>query len=173
MTGARRLVLLDNTVLTNLGLVGQDTLALRLWPDAACTTTDACGEYLTGSAAGVLPADAWRDLIQITLNEEENAFAARLTAQLGAGERSCLAVAISRSGALASDDLLARRWAREPGGGLAPHQGALAVDNKKRNPQAGSLRKAGRADQLPSYRAWTYVPFPRVSIAQPVLVSSD
>jgi predicted nucleic acid-binding protein len=34
---------------------------------------------------------------------------------LGAGERSCLAVAISRSGALASDDLLARRWARQHG----------------------------------------------------------
>jgi predicted nucleic acid-binding protein len=42
-------------------------------------------------------------------------FATRLTAQLGAGERCCLAAAISRSGALASDDLPARRWAREHG----------------------------------------------------------
>jgi predicted nucleic acid-binding protein len=62
-----------------------------------------------------LPADAWRDLIQVALDEREEAFATRLTTQLGAGERSCLAVAISRSGALASDDLLARRWAGERG----------------------------------------------------------
>lgn len=115
MTGARRLVLLDNTVLTNFALVGQDNLPTRLWSDAACTTTAAYGEYLAGTAVGILPADAWRDLIQVALNEREEAFAARLTTQLGAGERSCLAVAISRSGALASDDLLARRWAREHG----------------------------------------------------------
>jgi hypothetical protein len=109
MTGGRRLVLLDNTVLTNFALVGQDNLPTRLWSDAACTTTAAYGEYLAGAAVGILPADAWRDLIQVALDEREEAFAARLTTQLGAGERSCLAVAISRSGTLASDDLLARR----------------------------------------------------------------
>ena len=110
-----RLALLDNTVLTNFALVGQDNLPLHLWSDAARTTTIAYGEYLAGVATSVLPADAWRDLIQITLDEEEDAFASRLTVRLGAGERSCLAVAISRSGALASDDLPARQWAREHG----------------------------------------------------------
>jgi len=115
MTGARRLVLLDNTVLTNFALVGQDDLPTLLWADVACTTTAAYGEYLAGAAAGILPAGAWGDLIQITLNEQEDAFAERLAAHLGAGERSCLAVAVSRSGTLASDDLLARRWAREHG----------------------------------------------------------
>ena len=113
MIAAPRLVLLDNTVLTNFALVGQDNLPLRLWSDAARTTTTAYGEYLAGVATGILPADAWRDLIQITLDEEEGAFASRLTVRLGAGERSCLAVARSRSGALASDDLPARQWARE------------------------------------------------------------
>jgi predicted nucleic acid-binding protein len=108
-----RFVLLDNTVLTNFALAGQENLLLRLWPGVARTTTAAFGEYMAGVAAGILPADAWRDLIQITLSEEEDAFAARLTARLGAGERSCLAVARSRSGALASDDLPARQWARE------------------------------------------------------------
>jgi hypothetical protein len=44
MTGGRRLVLLDNTVLTNFALVGQDNLPTRLWSDAACTTTAAYGE---------------------------------------------------------------------------------------------------------------------------------
>ena len=115
MIDVHRLVLLDNTVLTNFALVGQDNLPLRLWSDAARTTTTAYGEYLAGVATGILPADAWRDLIQITLDEEEDAFASRLTVRLGAGERSCLAVAVSRSGALASDDLPARQWAREHG----------------------------------------------------------
>jgi predicted nucleic acid-binding protein len=108
-----RFVLLDNTVLTNFALAGQENLLLRLWPGVARTTTAAFGEYRAGVAAGILPADAWRDLIQITLTEEEDAFAAHLTARLGAGERSCIAVAHSRSGALASDDLPARQWARE------------------------------------------------------------
>jgi hypothetical protein len=70
MTGARRLVLLDNTVLTNFALVGQDNLPTRLWPDAACTTPAAYGEYLAGAAAGIL-ADAWRYLIQVALDERE------------------------------------------------------------------------------------------------------
>jgi hypothetical protein len=79
MIAVPRLVLLDNTVLTNFALVGHDNLPLRLWSDAARTTTTAYREYLAGVAIGILPADAWGDLIQITLDEEEDAFASRLT----------------------------------------------------------------------------------------------
>jgi len=114
MTDMRRLALLDNTVLTNFALVGQDKLPLRLWP-GACTTPAALGEYLAGVATGALPAGAWQDLSQIALTEEEEASVAGIAAHLGTGERSCLAVALSRSGALVSDDLPARKWAREHG----------------------------------------------------------
>lgn len=112
MTDTSPLVLLDNTVLTNFAIVGEDTLPLRLWP-GACTTPIALGEYLAGVAAGALPTAAWQDLPQVVLEEEEDMFAAGMASRLGAGERSCLAVAVVRSGALASDDLPARQWARQ------------------------------------------------------------
>ncbi len=114
MTDTHWLALLDNTVLTNFALVGQEELPLRLWP-GACTTPAALGEYLAGVATGALPADAWQDLSQVALTEEEQASVAGMAVHLGLGERSCLAVAISRSGALVSDDLPARKWAREHG----------------------------------------------------------
>ena len=49
----------------------------------------------------------------MTLTEEETAFAASLAPRLGAGERTCLAVAIHRRGLFVSDDLDARRVARQ------------------------------------------------------------
>jgi predicted nucleic acid-binding protein len=137
MREVHRLTLLDNTVLTNFALVGQDRLPARLWP-GACTTTAAFGEYLDGVAAGAVPADAWHDLSQISLSDEEEALAEGMAAHLGAGERSCLAVALARSGALASDDLPARQWARTHGievtdtiGILvaAVHQGYLTLED--------------------------------------------
>lgn len=49
------------------------------------------------------------------LTEEERAFAERLPAQLGAGERTCIAAAVYREGQFASDDNLARREAQKHG----------------------------------------------------------
>jgi len=114
MTDTSRLALLDNTVLTNFAIVHQDNLISRLWPGAA-TTSAAFGEYRVGVVAGVLPTDAWQNLPQISLDENEEAIAAQIPPHLGTGERSCLAIAISRSGTLVSDDLPARKWARKNG----------------------------------------------------------
>jgi predicted nucleic acid-binding protein len=108
-------VLLDNTVLSNFGQVGRADLPLRLWPRDVCTTSAALDEYLVGVAEGRVPAGAWSDLPQIALSNEEMAIAQHLPVRLGAGELSCLAVAIARSGTLASDDARARRLARERG----------------------------------------------------------
>jgi predicted nucleic acid-binding protein len=113
--GLERPVLLDNTVLTNLALVGQIGLVKRLWPVAACTTSQVLDEYELGAASGLLPSDAWSDLAIATLTEEETRFAAGLSVRLGAGERSCLAIAVHRHGLLASDDLDARHAAQELG----------------------------------------------------------
>ena len=106
-------VLLDNTVLCNLSLVGRSDLVFRLWPTRACTTLSVQEEYVAGTASGLLSADAWIELPVVTLTPEEIAFAARLSPRLGAGERTCLAVATHRTGLLVSDDLDARRAARE------------------------------------------------------------
>jgi len=108
-----RPVLLDNTVLSNFALVGRTDLVMRLWPTTACTTPAALDEYEVGTASGLLPPDAWAELPVVTLTEEEIPFAASLTPRLGAGERTCLAVAVHRQGLLASDDLDARRAARQ------------------------------------------------------------
>jgi predicted nucleic acid-binding protein len=106
-------VVLDNTVLTNFALVDRTDLVMRLWPTTACTTPSVLDEYRSGVASGLVSADAWADLTVVTMTEEETALAAGFSTRLGAGERSCLAVAVCRRGLLASDDLDARRIAQQ------------------------------------------------------------
>ncbi len=119
-----RPVLLDNTVLTNLSLVGRGDLVFRLWPTRACTTPSVLAEYRAGTASELLSSDAWTDLSVVSLTQDEAAFAASLPLRLGAGERTCLAVAVHRGGLLASDDLDARHAAREHG---VPRTGTLGI----------------------------------------------
>jgi predicted nucleic acid-binding protein len=110
-TGIARPVLLDNTVLTNFALVGEARLVEHLWATRACTTPATLGEYEAGAASGVVPAGHWANLPLVTLTKQELAFAGGLSLRLGAGERTCVAVAFHRQGLLASDDLDARRVA--------------------------------------------------------------
>jgi len=108
-------VLLDNTVLTNFALIGRPDLVLRLWRSATCTTPATQAEYQAGVAAGLVPAAAWADLPVVALTEAEAGFADTLPPRLGAGERTCLAVALYRQGLFASDDQDARNAARRCG----------------------------------------------------------
>lgn len=109
------LVLLDNTVLTNFALVGRPDLVLDLW-DVACATTSAVmAEYQAGVTSRGLPADIWNPVAQLPLDAGEQAFADGLPPRLGAGERSCIAVAIQRQGLFACDDATARREAQRLG----------------------------------------------------------
>ena len=117
-------VLLDNTVLSNLALVGRSDLIRRLWPSGACSTGEVLAEYEAGAAAGLVPADAWSGLPLVSLTAEEGRFASALPPRLGAGERACLAVAYHRNGLLASDDQDARRMARRYG---VPTTGTVGV----------------------------------------------
>ena len=110
-----KLILLDNTVLSNFALVNRTDLVLRLWAAAACTTSAALLEYEAGAAGGILPPAAWASLSVVALTAEETAFAAHLPPRLGAGERTGLAVAVHRQGLLATDDLDARHAARQHG----------------------------------------------------------
>ncbi len=110
-----RPVVLDNTVLSNFASVNRSDLVLRLWGEAACTTPAAFIEYEAGVAGGLLPKGVWSDLSILALREEETAFAASLSSRLGTGERTCLSVALHRQGLLVSDDLDARKVARQFG----------------------------------------------------------
>ena len=110
-----RLIVLDNTVLTNFALLNRADLVMRLWQTAACTTPAVSAEYSIGVSRGLLPSNAWVDLPVVTPTEEESNFASSLSPRLGAGERTCLAVAVHRQGLFVSDDLDARRAAQQHG----------------------------------------------------------
>jgi predicted nucleic acid-binding protein len=77
-----------------------------------------------------LAANAWEDMTVLTLSPPERAFADTLSAALGAGERTCLSVAIHRRGILASDDGDARRAARNYGVFLTGSLGILALNTR-------------------------------------------
>ena len=57
-----KLILLDNTVLSNFALVGRPDLVLTLWGDACATTTAVMAEYQAGMDSRGLPPDSWKDL---------------------------------------------------------------------------------------------------------------
>jgi predicted nucleic acid-binding protein len=135
-------VLLDNTVLTNLALVERGDLATELWPGRACTTPAVWQEYQRAVTGGLVLESAWPDLPLVKLSERESRFAAELGARLGAGERTCLAVALHRRGLFASDDLDARRVA---GRYEIPITGTLGI--LVRCVQQGSLARQ-EADRL-------------------------
>jgi predicted nucleic acid-binding protein len=107
------LVALDATVLTNFALVNRPDLIERLWPGNAVTTAAAMSEYRAGVASGQLPENCWVDLPVVEMSIEESNLAARLPKNLGAGERACISIAKARGGSLATDDLAARRLARQ------------------------------------------------------------
>jgi len=69
-------------------------------------------EYAAGVVAAGLPKSVWKDLKIIEQTEEEKAFGSSLSARLGAGERSCMAIAHARGAIFATDDLFARETAR-------------------------------------------------------------
>jgi predicted nucleic acid-binding protein len=107
-----RLVLLDNTVLTNFALVNRPDLVLDLWGSGSATTSAVMTEYQAGVTSRGLPADIWDPLLQLTPNSVEKDFAESLSPKLGSGERASLAIAVHRKGILACDDAEARREAK-------------------------------------------------------------
>jgi predicted nucleic acid-binding protein len=83
-----------------------------LWASAIVATTEAVwAEYQAGIFRGKLAADVWHGLSVLTLTVEEEVLSGTLPSGLGHGERSCIAVALSRGALFASDDLDARRTA--------------------------------------------------------------
>ena len=107
------LVLLDNTVLTNFALVNRADLVLGLWGEACATTPAVLNEYQAGIESGLLAMGIWDSLQQVELDETESSFATTLSPRLGAGERTCLTVAVHRQALFVTDALDARQFARE------------------------------------------------------------
>ncbi len=120
-------IILDNTVLSNLALVGQADLVFHLWPERVITTREVMREYATAAQTGLLPPHVWSDLPVVELTPEESARSQAFSPRLGSGERSCIAVAHARGGLFASDDADARRAAQRLGIPLSGTLGILAL----------------------------------------------
>jgi predicted nucleic acid-binding protein len=106
-------ILLDNTVLSNFAHARRSSTVFSLWGNQVCTTMEIIKEYNAGILSAGLPKSAWRGLKVIEQTEEEKSFGANLSTGLGAGERSCLAVAHARGAIFATDDLFARETAKK------------------------------------------------------------
>lgn len=105
------IALLDNTVLSNCALVGRFDLPSVTWGRACVMTLEVFAEYQAGVSSGQLPANEWEEVQRVILTEPEQRIADDLASILGAGERSCIAVAITRGGIVVSDDRKARQIA--------------------------------------------------------------
>jgi predicted nucleic acid-binding protein len=128
-----RLVLIDNTALTNFALINRTDLILDLWGKTCATTTAVMAEYQAGVVGSGLPAHSWDELAQLTLRPVEQAFADQLLPQLGAGERSCIAVAVHRQGLFVSDDNNARHEAQRHGVTITGTIGILVLNVRQAN----------------------------------------
>jgi len=115
-------LIIDTTVLSNFAAVGQVSLLERLYRGTACTTLmvldeirgglDAGYEFLQSArdALAIPGSSGWLPVLGMESSGEQTLYG-ELSPSLGAGEASCLAVAITRELTLASDDLAARRVA--------------------------------------------------------------
>lgn len=108
-----RLILLDNTVLSNFAVVRRPDLIFSIWGELACTTSAVFTEYAAANASRALAPELWQALPLVTLTPTETLFATQLASTLGAGERTCLAAARERNGWVATDDFAARQIARQ------------------------------------------------------------
>lgn len=84
-------------------------------------------ELQTGIAIGCLPKDAWKTLPVTELTDPELDLANRLSNALGAGERSCIAVAANRAGLFVTDDRKARQVVLDLGAKVTGTLGILVV----------------------------------------------
>lgn len=151
-------VVLDNTVLVNFALAGRPDLVLQMWPERVCTTPSVQEEYQQGVAQGAVPGAAWDKFPTCDLTGEETHFAEELSARLGAGERSCLAVALHRGGLFVSDDADGRAEARRRD---IPVTGTLGVLARAVVEEAISLEEGNRL-LTRVIEAGYYAPVPRL-----------
>jgi predicted nucleic acid-binding protein len=85
-----RIVVLDNTVLTNFALVNRADLVYLLWPGKVCTSPAVHYNYQSAVEHGLLPGDCWNDLPVVELTQAESQLANNLSGRIDSGERTCL-----------------------------------------------------------------------------------
>ncbi len=120
------MILIDNTVLSNFALVGELLLLEDYCGDKGTTTGMVIAEFERGVNEGIfinVKLD-WLKRLNLEGSNEESLFA-NLSKRLGAGEASCLAIAIHRKHDLLSDDMAVRKIALQEGVRLSGSVGVL------------------------------------------------
>jgi predicted nucleic acid-binding protein len=117
-------ILLDNTVLSNFGLVEQISILQGVFGRHAATVAEVVIEYDRGAVLGRLPKMDWNWLAVLRMMPEEQALYRTFLRRLDAGEASCLAVAYTRTLSVATDDRDARQVAVQYG---IPKTGTIGI----------------------------------------------
>jgi predicted nucleic acid-binding protein len=118
------MILIDNTVLSNFALIHQPESICLAFVDEVGTTEQVFQELERGMQLGRLPICQWTWLPRLQLTENEKEQYQKLAEHIGAGEASCLAMAVHRSYNIATDDKDARQWAVRLS---IPHTGTLGI----------------------------------------------
>ena len=110
------MILLDNTVLSNFALVNVLSLLKHFCKDSGGTTVHVLAEFERGVREGFFkkPDLTWLTKLDF-YNEIERTMFAHLSRRLGAGEASCLVLAIHRKFDFLSDDMMVRKMALREG----------------------------------------------------------
>ena len=117
-------ILLDNTILSNFSTVQRPDLVRQAFWEDVVTTDQVFREMQAGVTIGKIPLCDWEWLKNVAMAPPELVNFRRLTACLGEGEASCLAVAMERGYKLATDDKDARQWSTKLG---ISHTGTIGI----------------------------------------------
>lgn len=110
------MILINNTVLSNFALARVVPLLMEFCGDKGRVTEQVLAEFDRGVQQGVLPTTTLKWLKKVKLRgARERALFLQLCTRLGAGEASCLSVAIVRGNDFLTDDMKARKVAQTEG----------------------------------------------------------
>jgi predicted nucleic acid-binding protein len=120
------MILIDNTVLSNFVLVGELSLLREYCKKKGAITGHVLAEFKRGIEKGLFNDVNLDWLHRLDLEgSEEQALFVNLSRRLGAGEASCLALAIHKKYDLLTDDMAVRKIALREGIRLSGSIGVL------------------------------------------------
>ncbi|HZF12883.1 MAG TPA: DUF3368 domain-containing protein [Thermoanaerobaculia bacterium] len=114
----------DTTVLNNFAQLQRPDLLRSVYPDLAAPLP-VWNELEMGVRRGLVPACDWSWLKILDLTEREEARAAEISGELGAGEAACIAASVFRGFLVLTDDWEARSLGRSLGLEISGSLGVL------------------------------------------------
>ena len=118
---------LDNTVMSNFGLIERVEWLQRLGGKNFLTTREAWGELKVGIEKGAIPNSNWAWLDVVALTKAEREEIDKLVPPLDLGEATCIVVAYQRGYGVLTDDRVGRQYARLIGVSLSGTVGILKL----------------------------------------------